>query len=184
MQMSQRAPRQWQVRFSNENACPGSTARTGIRLTRRQLTARAASPGESPTDVRFGVKSRHVQRKRSCSLCANTGRVPPSPPSPANRLHASGIRSGAGQGVRPHVPLVRARSLDPVEVHEHVADGSLHVTVPESAQDFFCPRNDGQLRCDVLEKFPSEPSRHEAGDVEDRLQLLVGERARRHGLGG
>ena len=78
----------------------------------------------------------------------------------------------------------RAHSLDPVEVHEHVADGSLHVTVPESAQDFFCPRHDGQLRCDVLEKFPPEPSRHEAGDVEDRLQLLVGERARRHGLGG
>ena len=77
-----------------------------------------------------------------------------------------------------------APALDPVEVYEHVADGSLHVTVPESAQDFFCPRHDGQLRCDVLEKFPPEPSRHEAGDVEDRLQLLVGERARRHGLGG
>ena len=38
----------------------------------------------------------------------------------------------------------------------------------------FCPRHDGQLRCDVLEKFPPEPSRHEAGDVEDRLQLLIG----------
>ena len=58
IKMSQRAPRQWQVRFSNENACPGSigTKRTRIRLTRRQLTARAASPGESPTDVRFGSK--------------------------------------------------------------------------------------------------------------------------------
>ena len=110
------------------------------------------------------------------------GSFPPSR-DPAH-CPASGIRSGAGQGVRPHVPLVRARSLDPVEVHEHVADGSLHVTVPESAQGFFCPRHDGQLRCDVLEKFPPKPSRHEAGDVEDRLQLLVGERARHHGLGG
>jgi len=71
-------------------------------------------------------------------------------------------------------------ALDPVEVHEHVADGSLHVTVPESAQGFFGPRHDGQLRCHVLEKFPPEPSRHEAGDVEDRLQLLIGEAERGH----
>ena len=47
---------------------------------------------------------------------------------------------------------------------------------------FFCPRHDGQLRCDVLEKFPPKPSRHEAGDIEDRLQLLVGEGERGHGL--
>jgi hypothetical protein len=68
------------------------------------------------------------------------------------------------------------RFLGRVEVHEHVA-----VAVPESAQGFFCPRHDGQLRCDVLEKFPPEPSRHEAGDVEDRLQLLIGEGERGHG---
>ena len=73
-----------------------------------------------------------------------------------------------------------APALDPVEVYEHVADGSLHVTVPESAQGFFGPRHDGQLRCHVLEKFPPEPSRHEAGDVEDRLQLLIGEAERGH----
>ena len=70
-----------------------------------------------------------------------------------------------------------------VEPREHVADGSLHVTVPESAQGFFCPRHDGQLRCHVLEKFPPEPSRYEARDVEDRLQLLVGEGERGHGPG-
>jgi hypothetical protein len=74
-----------------------------------------------------------------------------------------------------------APALDPVEVYEHVPDGSLHVAVPESAQDFFCPRHDGQLRCDVLEKFPAEPSRQEAGDVQHSLQLLVGEGERGHG---
>ena len=31
------------------------------------------------------------------------------------------------------------------------------------------------VRCDVLQAFLPQPSRHEAGDVEDRLQLLIGE---------
>ena len=43
------------------------------------------------------------------------------------------------------------------------------------------PRRDGQLRCDVLEKFPAEPSRHEAGIVEHDLQLVFGEGGRDHG---
>ena len=77
-----------------------------------------------------------------------------------------------------------APALDPVEVYEHVADGSLHVTVPESAQGFFGPRHDGQLHCDVLEKIPAESSRDEAGDIEDRLQLLIGEGERGHGQQG
>ena len=47
----------------------------------------------------------------------------------------------------------------------------------------FVPRHDGQLRCDVLEQFPPEPSRHEAGDIEDGLQLLIGEGERGHGPG-
>ena len=57
--MSQRAPRQWQVRFSNENACPGSIGsnRTKIRLTRRQLTARAASRAKVRQMSALGQKS-------------------------------------------------------------------------------------------------------------------------------
>ena len=46
----------------------------------------------------------------------------------------------------------------------------------------FCPRHDGQLGRDVLEKFPPQLSRHEAGDVEDRLQLLISEGGRNHGI--